>query len=302
MTWFGTEALLAGTTWTGWRRLTVWAVCVGVIVFLGAIRSETDAELAFASFALLPVLVIAWIGGTASGVLMASLAASMWGATDIVLERQFSAAWIPWTNFAARLITYNLVALLTALVRAQLTREYERASQDALTGLQNRRAFLEVGATEIERAKRYAHPIAVVFIDLDNFKTLNDKRGHGVGDAALQATARALSGVLRSSDRVARLGGDEFAILLPEIEFDATVDTVRKLSAVANAALQQFSPVGASLGVAWFGEIDRSFSEMLKAADSLMYEVKKSGKGALLARRITSANVPGRHSRGVSKR
>lgn len=289
---FGTEMLLLSTTWNGWRRSATWAACIGVILFLGAIRTATDAELAVASFALLPVLVIAWIGGKASGVLMASLAATMWIAADIASDRQFSAAWIPWTNFVARLITYNLVALLTAEIRVLLTREYEQASQDALTGLQNRRAFLEVGSAEIERAKRYSHPLAVIFIDLDNFKKLNDKSGHEAGDAALQATARALSCALRSSDRVARLGGDEFAVLLPEIKYDATVDTVRKLASVVNRALGKFPPVGASLGVAWFGEMDRAFTDMLSVADKLMYQVKASGKGAILARQVTERGEP----------
>ena len=84
-----------------------------------------------------------------------------------------------------------------------------------LTGLQNRRAFLDVGESETERSKRYARSLSVVSLDLDNFKQLNDTKGHDVGYVALRVTAKALLGTLRASDRVARLGGDEFAILLP---------------------------------------------------------------------------------------
>jgi len=263
-----------------------------VILLLGTLRTTTDAEWTFASFAILPVLVIAWIGGKRGGLLIAFLATAMWAASDIASDRQFSSPWILWGNAATRLMTYSLVAFLAAQVRLQFEREFERATQDALTGLKNRRAFLEVGAGEVERSKRYPHPLAVIFLDLDDFKQLNDAQGHDVGDEALQETAIALVGALRFSDQVARLGGDEFAVLLPETGYDAAVEAGRKISISINAALKKFPPVGGSIGVAWFGVADRSFPEMLKAADQLMYEVKQSGKGAMLSRSFTEANQP----------
>lgn len=185
-------------------------------------------------------------------------------------------------------MTYSLVALLAAQARLQFERERQNATQDALTGLQNRRAFLEIGASEVERSKRYAHPLAVVFLDLDDFKQLNDTKGHDAGDVALRATAGALLGALRSVDRVARLGGDEFAVLLPEIRYDAAVEAGRKISIAVNNALGDFPPVRASIGVAWFEEVDRAFPAMLKAADELMYEAKESGKHDTRLRRFAA--------------
>jgi len=279
--------------WTAWRRWTVWFICIGAIGLLGAIRAATDGELAFASLALLPVLAIAWIGGRRNGLLMAFLAAGMWVVGDIASARQFSAPWIPWANALTRLVMYSVVALLAAQVRLQFERENERATLDMLTGLQNRRAFLELGGGEVVRSKRYAHPMAVIFLDLDDFKQLNDTRGHATGDLALKATARALLGALRSTDRVARLGGDEFAIMIPETGFDAAAEAGKKIFNAVKTALGKFPPVGASVGVAWFGVADRSFPDMLKAADELMYEVKESGKDNVRWRRFGATSPPG---------
>jgi diguanylate cyclase (GGDEF)-like protein len=287
----GRFEVLIATVWTGWQRLAAWAICIGVIVLLGVLRTATDADFTFASLAMLPVLVIAWIGGRKSGLFVAFLAAAMWTLADLASERQFTTQWIPWTNAITRLMTYSLVALLVTQVRLQLEREHEHATHDALTGLQNRPAFLEAGASEVERAKRYPHSLAIIYLDLDDFKQLNDSKGHDAGDNALRATARTLLATLRSSDRVARLGGDEFAILLPETGYDAAVETGRKISVAVNAALEAFPPVKISIGLAWFGRVDRLFPSMLKAADKLMYEVKQSGKHDMRARRFAATSA-----------
>ena len=283
-----TSDFLFASYWFGWRRWAVWSVCICSVILLGALRTATDAELAFASFVLFPVLVIAWIGGQWNGLFMAFLGAVMWCMTDIVTERQFSSFWLPWANAATRFVTYALVAVLAAKVRLQLESENKHATSDALTGLKNRRAFLMAGEAEVERSKRYHHSLAVVFLDLDNFKQLNDTRGHDAGDAALQATAKALLGALRSSDRIARLGGDEFAILLREVGYDEAVEAGSKIFIAINIALRKFPPVTGSIGVAWFGKIDREFHEMLKTADELMYEVKADGKSNVRSRRVTA--------------
>ena len=284
---------ILSTFWTGWRLWIVWSICVSVFVLIIVFRVATNAEFDFASLAVLPVLVIAWIGGKRNGLSVAILASAMWLVGDIASERQYSAQWIPWVNALTHLMTYSLVALLATQVRLQFEREHERATRDALTGLHNRRAFLEAGTSEVERTKRYAHPLAVIILDLDDFKQLNDTKGHDVGDAALRATAAALLGASRSSDRVARLGGDEFAILLLEIGYEASIEVGRKISIAVNAALLDFPPVKGSIGIAWFGEADRSFPAMLKAADELMYEVKKSGKDNVRSRRFPEINRSG---------
>ena len=281
---------LLGTFWVGWRLWVIWLACICLFLLIFKFRIATGAEFDFASLSVLPVLVITWIGGRKHGIVIAVLASSMWLIGDILSERQFRTQWIPWINAFTHFMVYSLVALLGYQVRLQFERAHERATRDVLSGLHNRRAFLEAGADEVERTKRYAHPLAVIIMDLDNFKQLNDTKGHDAGDAALQATAGALRSISRSNDRVARLGGDEFGILLLEIEYEEAVEVGRKISTTVNTALKDFPPVKASIGLAWFSEADRSFPEMLKAADEIMYEVKKSGKNNVRSRRFPEAD------------
>ncbi|HET9113884.1 MAG TPA: diguanylate cyclase [Burkholderiales bacterium] len=184
------------------------------------------------------------------------------------------------------LLAVTVEALLLALVLAQqfsqLRMQFEHAhahaTLDALTGLLNRRGFFEAGIAELERSKRYERPLSIVFIDLDNFKQLNDARGHDIGDAALRATAQKLRSVLRSNDLLSRLGGDEFAILLPEIDGSAAAEAGRKIFSAAGGALQDYHPVTVSIGVIHFTKVTKTFSAIMKMADELMYDVKKSGK------------------------
>lgn len=282
--------LIYGAIWDGWRRWVVWSFSIGTAIALAWFRTATQGEFNLASLLLIPVLVIAWLGGKRQGLLMAFLAALAWCIGDIASSRQFSAPWIPWANTATHLMTYSLIAILAAKARQQFNWEHKNASTDALTGLHNRRAFFEAGVLEAERAKRYARPLSVVFLDLDDFKRLNDTRGHEVGDEALRVTAKALLGALRSSDRVARLGGDEFAVLLPEVDYDEALEAGRKIFSAVNNALGSFSPATCSIGVAWFEEIDREFPAILKLADELMYEVKRSGKNNIRTGRYAKEN------------
>ena len=272
--------------WAGWRRPVLLFFCFAAILFLGAIRTEDDAVFFIASLALLPVLVIGWIGGRRIGLSSSFLASTMWAIGDVSMGRHFSAPWIPWANVATHFMTYSIVTLLAAQVRELLELSHRQATSDALTELQNRRAFVEAGVAEVQRSMRYAHPLAVIFMDLDNFKALNDSQGHDAGDAALRATAAALLSVLRSSDKIARIGGDEFAVLLPEIGSDAAQETGQKISIAVNQALSGFASVSVSIGLVWFEKADRSFPEMLKIADELMYEIKANGKGGIRSRYI----------------
>lgn len=266
-------------------RRVLWPLNIAILVLLGSLRLATEAEYYFASLAVLPVMATAWVYGRRDGLALALLAALMWVIADV--GSGAGSGWLPWANVTTRFITYAIVAVLVAEMRALLARERDEAMHDGLTGLLNRRAFLELGDVESMRSLRYEHSLAIVFIDLDNFKQLNDTRGHLAGDTALRTAAHALHTKLRLSDSVARLGGDEFAIVLPEIDYDAAVDAGHKISHAITAALAEFPPVTASVGVAWFDRACPRFDAMVAAADNLMYEVKRNGKGDFVARRLS---------------
>lgn len=260
-------------------KTVVWLGALAAATLLATLRWVTEAEFAFMSAVIVPVIAVGWICGAGQGVMFAAAATLLWVISDVAAGRVFSEAWVPVLNGMTRFAVYSLVASLVGTLRTVLLREHELARHDALTGLMNRRAFMQVGADETARARRYHHPIAVIFLDLDNFKKLNDTRGHDVGDLALNAVARTIKQSIRGTDRSARLGGDEFAVLLPETDPAAARETGEKLGeAIIRMLDESYAPVSVSIGVAIFEEVNNDFEQMLKVADRLMYETKTTGK------------------------
>jgi len=156
------------------------------------------------------------------------------------------------------------------------------ADQDALTGLPNMRCLRDRLERAVSRAQRYDDRVAVLFIDLDGFKSVNDTHGHDVGDAVLKEVARRLNGVVRHCDTVGRLGGDEFVVMLTDVKQKDDVAivahrAVQALAAPIEAGDQQVT-VGASIGIASYPENAADSEILLKLADQAMYDVKRNGK------------------------
>ncbi len=161
-----------------------------------------------------------------------------------------------------------------------------RAFHDSLTGLANRALFIDRLEHAITRAHRSRERMAVLFLDLDDFKTINDSLGHGEGDQVLVATAARLQGGLRAGDTIARMGGDEFAILLEDTaEDDAPVDVAERLLATLQAPFSHGDRelfVRASVGVAPISGRGESAEELLRNADAAMYIAKGRGKNRVV--------------------
>jgi len=167
-------------------------------------------------------------------------------------------------------------------LEVSLQKERDLARQDPLTGLANRRAFLETAEDEKERSRRYHHCFNIAYIDLDGFKKVNDTLGHAVGDAVLRQVAKTLRANLRSTDAVARLGGDEFAILLVETDAASAEKVLRKLHSLLRTAMKANGwNVDFSIGLASYLCPPESIDNIIRTADGLMYSVKARGKGNL---------------------
>jgi diguanylate cyclase (GGDEF)-like protein/PAS domain S-box-containing protein len=166
------------------------------------------------------------------------------------------------------------------------------AHHDPLTGLPNRLMFMERLNHAIDLAQRANSRFAVLFLDLDNFKQVNDTLGHAEGDHLLCTVAERLQGLVRSADTVARLGGDEFIILLENIEWETGVETVaRKIL----KSLAEPVPLGGlntgisgSLGIALYPRDGEDSTTLLSNADSAMYEAKRSGRNAYKIRGLSA--------------
>ncbi len=177
-----------------------------------------------------------------------------------------------------------LVTLREVTPRRTLDSEIQHlAYYDALTGLANRRFFFEHGASALSLARRQNHVAAVLYLDLDHFRQVNEVLGHEAGDALLASVAAALSRTLRETDVLGRMGGDEFAILLPDIRDEEAAGRVahRILEALPHSTVAEGHdvPVSASIGVALFPEDAAGLQELLEAADVAMYRAKSAGLG-----------------------
>jgi diguanylate cyclase (GGDEF)-like protein len=180
-----------------------------------------------------------------------------------------------------------LAALLAALVlvwsRNERMQELAvQASQDPLTGLKNRRRFEEDLRTELARSHRYGIAGALLMLDLDHFKQVNDTLGHPAGDRVLAEIAAVLRGRARETDVLARIGGDEFAIVLPRCELDEAEEVAVEIATAIRgrmSAERDVPPITASIGIALFGTGRRlSYESVLGRADVAMYEAKGSGR------------------------
>lgn len=173
---------------------------------------------------------------------------------------------------------------LMADLEVSRARLIEQSTTDSLTGLSNRRQFQELYTVELERARRQGQKLAVLMIDLDGFKPINDRWGHATGDTVLRRAAAAMVGHVRVIDMVARLGGDEFAVLAPGTGAEGARALAEKLAIAIQDERVDVSDVRvsvqASIGFGIFPDDGTTADEVLNAADEAMYEDKKIRKAA----------------------
>jgi diguanylate cyclase (GGDEF)-like protein len=190
---------------------------------------------------------------------------------------------IPVLNAAVRFGFFFTTMLLVSEVKSLAKLQNTLATTDGLTGLLNARAFKDLSQTILHLAERHNHPVVLGYIDLDNFKSVNDHSGHSEGDRALQTVAKTLAGSVRAVDIVGRLGGDEFAILLPETNSAGAEELFGR---IRERLIQEVAargwPISFSIGVAVFPVCHPDIEELLKIADRLMYVVKNSGKNNVI--------------------
>jgi diguanylate cyclase (GGDEF)-like protein/PAS domain S-box-containing protein len=162
----------------------------------------------------------------------------------------------------------------------------EMATRDPLTGLFNRREMSRVLEEELERARRYQRPMAVLWVDFDHFKDVNDTFGHAAGDSVLRSISRLLMGSVRSVDSIGRFGGEEFVIVLPEMDLEEARETAERLRRKVAEEPQplgndQTVPLTISVGVAVYPDHGQTASILCAAADKAMYLAKERGRNCV---------------------
>lgn len=259
------------------------AVPVQLLLLLGVFLLDdvTHAELSVSIFYLLPLTLATWTHGYWGGALMGGMCTALAVGLSRKHPQAYSHDVFRYWDGVVHVLFFAVVVVLLAELRRAYRRYAEQARQDPLTGLANRRRFDELTETEMVRSSRTGLPFTVVYMDADDFKRLNDLKGHGEGDRLLQAVAGRLSR-LRRTDVAARLGGDEFAVLMPDTTLGAAHTVVKKLKADLDAEMAAHGwAVTFSVGAVAFDVVPKELREVLHVADALMYQVKRSTKNAV---------------------
>lgn len=264
-----------------------------VIAGIGWLDYQTG-PLAMSLLYFLPIVYAALVSGRGPAVAVALAAGAAWFTSEFTLLQHTDQV-ILWNGFT-RATTFIVIAIMVDIVRrdqeqlafanarleAALEIETRVARTDPLTGLPNSRSFREALDREVARSRRENVPISIAYIDLDNFKKINDALGHDEGDNVLRRVGDALRRSVRTEDMAARLGGDEFAILgvRPTREGLTAIgrrvqDEIREI-----AADYEGQGFGCTMGMVLFPVAPADSVAAVRQADELMYEVKAGSKGA----------------------
>jgi diguanylate cyclase (GGDEF)-like protein len=242
----------------------------------------TGPYVSFTLLYLAPIAFGTWFLSLGAGVTVSVVAAVAAVTADLYGRHgTMPTAVLAW-NLVVQLGVFLALTLVLEGLRGRLEGEQLLARTDALTQMANRRAFFEAATLELERMRRHGRPMTLAYVDLDDFKFVNDHLGHAAGDALLVLVASTLRGATRAVDSVARLGGDEFGLLLPETDGPTAEALLGRLHAtLRQAAARRPWDVGFSVGAATFLSPPASADQMMARADELMYEAKRNAKGSV---------------------
>ncbi|HTI06866.1 MAG TPA: GGDEF domain-containing protein [Gemmatimonadales bacterium] len=249
-----------------------------LILFVYWVNSITPPDARLGILYVIPVLLITWTEGVLWGVAV--------GLASIVLREAVAWQQMPVDTPAVWRIANGLAYVAVVSVAMAGLQRLRRSQaelaklviQDQLTNVLNARAFADRLAQELDRNRRYPHPLSLLYMDLDNFKVINDTHGHQTGDAVLRLVADAMRSSVRQADVVGRLGGDEFAVLLPETDAQLADTAAKRLVAGLRNVFKGTPSVTASIGVVSCSATDASTDDLLRRADQAMYDAKRMGK------------------------
>ena len=252
------------------------------VVGVGIAEHWTRDFTNFFTLYLLLIALVVWFGGQMWGMIVTGLVVIFWEAScfehGLLFQGTFKAVWM----LVAQPVFFVLFSRALWELHRHLHLEERHAREDPLTGLLNWRGFQEISTRELARCRRFARPSAIAYIDVDNFKTVNDASGHKAGDHILRALAHALKKHLRETDVAARVGGDEFILLFPETGAEEACEVVERARAVFLHEMGRWQwSATLSAGVVGFALPPASLHEMVDRADRCMYAVKSAGKNAL---------------------
>lgn len=247
---------------------------LGFAILFGIFDINTPLRYSFIMVYIFPIALTTWFAGQSAGFLITVICIAFWVQTN----QQSDLMAFSW-NIISTLGIYFIVSIMLTKLRLMWEAETVLSRTDQLTGVMNRRAFEEIVEYEILNLQRQNSPFSLAYLDLDNFKEVNDRYGHKKGDELLKAVVVCLKENLRRTDVVARIGGDEFTIFFPATEQSAVKLVMQKLMDQLRSLNERNNwPTTISIGVITSLDSNCALETTISLADKLMYEVKNSGK------------------------
>lgn len=264
----------------GMHEYSIILCVIASFVCIGYLDHISGTEIRIFPLYFLPICLTAWRLGDIATALSVLVATAIWFiANYFTLSGQAISFNIMIINTFSQFIAFGSVSALLRWARVLLNRERELSSTDSLTGLANSRAFYASTENIIAFCKRKKKPLTLAYIDLDNFKSVNDKYGHKQGDHQLKSVAKSLKTTLRATDIIARLGGDEFIVCLPETsQTQASILLNRLHQVLKESIILDGLAFSASIGAICWEEPPEDIDNMISTADKIMYQAKKNGK------------------------
>jgi diguanylate cyclase (GGDEF)-like protein len=265
----------ARSTLVSWLRRLGWAALAAGVFILNV---RTPPELRLGVLFVIPILLAAWHDGLGWGIALALGTALLRFSIGIDQLPLTTSLEVRILNEVAYLAVVGVaIAGLSQLRHTQGELEL-LATHDPLTNVLNARSFARELAQELSRNRRYGRPLALIYLDLDDFKRVNDAHGHATGDAVLRLVADAMRAAVRAADVVGRLGGDEFGVLMPETDPVVAHAAASRLVAGIRTVFRGTPSVTASIGVVAVAGTEAGSDELIRKADQAMYEAKRAGK------------------------
>ena len=233
-------------------------------------------------FYLVPIGFVAFVGGTRSGMVIALAAALTEAIATYAALVDVTNIWAVPISIALELVVFVAAAYAQGAIRRFVERERHLSRHDAVSGVVNSLGFREAAGWEVARARRWPQVVSLIYLDVDDFKAVNDQHGHARGDEVLRIIGEAMKESLRESDVVARVGGDEFAALMPGTDEEGCrAATARVHHAITRDLAKAGFAVTASVGAATFPWAPETVDELIGAGDAAMYTVKRGSKNGV---------------------
>jgi len=280
----GQRAILAWTE--GWPANLVVGVGLVATAAVGvadyAVARLFGYDFVATSFYLVPIGFVAFVLGTRCGMVIALAAALTETVATYAALVDATNIWTVPISILLELVVFVAAAYAQGAIRRFVERERHLSRHDAVSGVVNSLGFREAAGWEVARARRFPQVLSLIYLDVDDFKVVNDQQGHARGDEVLRIIGRAMMESLRESDVVARVGGDEFAALMPGTDEEGCRAAAARVHlAITRDLAKAGFAVTASLGATTFPSAPETVDELIGAGDEAMYTVKRGSKNGV---------------------